>query len=555
MPRTAPPRKEPDPPEKRRLGPRAIVPTLARAPRLRKAAKWALIALAVLVIAGIAADVLLDEPLRRTIEGNINRSLTGYTARVPELDFRILGLSVALRDVVVTQDAHPSPPVLVVPELVASVHWRQLIFLRLVADFRLEKPRLHANLAQLRSEDRDSVPLDEKGWQDALQAIYPLKVNLLRVDDGDVTYIDQDPKKPLRLRHLDVRAANIRNIHSPDNVYPSPIHASAEVFEGGHASIIGHANFLAKPFPGIHVLFDVRDVPLNDLGPVVERADLTLHGGHLSTNGRLEYAPSARNAHVKDVTIRGVRLDYVQKSDDGAAGKAVRKVAKAAEESEMKMRLDRLRVLESNIGLQNASRDYRVFLNPANLVVEGFTNFAAGKPAVARLEGLFMGTGKTDARARFRAGKNGPDLTAKVSIENTKLAGMNDILRSHGKFDVTAGVFSLYSEVRVENGAVSGYVKPLFQDMEVYDAAQDRKKSIFKKVYESVVEWVGEVLENQSRDEVASVVQLRGRVTNPESSTLQVVFSLIENAFFEAILPGFEREASLSGRVSKRPKD
>jgi hypothetical protein len=33
-----------------------------------------------------------------------------------------------------------------------------------------------------------------------------------------------------------------------------------------------------------------------------------------------------------------------------------------------------------------------------------------------------------------------------------------------------------------------------------------------------------------------------GRVENPQTSTLQVIVRLIQNAFFQAILPGFERE-------------
>ncbi|HEY7862520.1 MAG TPA: DUF748 domain-containing protein [Thermoanaerobaculia bacterium] len=548
MPKTARPGKSSDrsparlrdvslPPQARRLPPRTL-----------RVLRIAGIVLASLVVLAIGADLLLDEPIRRTIETNMNRSLKGYTVRVPGLDFRLFGLSVTLRDVVVRQEAHPEPAVLVVPALKASVHWKELLSLRLVADFKFDRPRLYVNLAQLRSEDRDAVPIDEKGWQDALHAIYPLKINLLRVEEGDVTYVDEDPRRPLRLRRLKLRATNIRNIHSPDHVYPSPVHAEAVVFDSGRAVVEGHANFLAKPFPGVHLLFDIRDVPLNDLGPIVQRADLSLRGGALSTNGRIEYSPVARNAHVRDLTIRRVRLDYLSQGEGDPAGQRLAKATKKAAGSEMKVRLDRLRVLESNIGMRNQARDYRVFLSPASLEIENFSNYGAGKPARARLEGRFMGSGKALATASFRATPKGPDLDARVEIGETDMTRMNDLLRAHGNFDVTAGKFSFYSEVQVRDGAISGYVKPLFQDLEVYDQRQDARKGFFKKLYESVVEIVAEILENQPRDEVGSVVQIRGRVQNPESSTLQVIFGLIENAFFDAILPGFERDAAKAGK-------
>ncbi len=58
-------------------------------------------------------------------------------------------------------------------------------------------------------------------------------------------------------RHLQLTANNIRNIHSKDRTYPSPIHAEAVVFETGHATVDGHADFLAEPFLGIHVLMNL----------------------------------------------------------------------------------------------------------------------------------------------------------------------------------------------------------------------------------------------------------------------------------------------------------
>lgn len=42
---------------------------------------------------------------------------------------------------------------------------------------------------------------------------------------------------------------------------------------------------------------------------------------------------------------------------------------------------------------------------------------------------------------------------------------MNDLLRSYGKFDVVAGSFSFYSELKARDGNIEGYVKPLFKGM------------------------------------------------------------------------------------------
>ena len=106
---------------------------------------------------------------------------------------------------------------------------------------------------------------------------------------------------------------------------------------------------------------------------------------------------------------------------------------------------------------------------------------------------------------------------------------------------MAAGEFTLYSELRVRDGMLTGYVKPLLKNVDVYDPAQDRKKSVVRKAYEAVVGALSSVLENQSRDEVATRVDISGRIDKPEVNPLEAAGRLVQNAFFKAILPGFER--------------
>jgi hypothetical protein len=53
---------------------------------------------------------------------------------------------------------------------------------------------------------------------------------------------------------------------------------------------------------------------------------------------------------------------------------------------------------------------------------------------------------------------------------------------------------------------------------------------------------VANLLENRERKEVATQADISGPVDNPGSSTWQVIGRLIQNAFFRAILPGFDQE-------------
>jgi hypothetical protein len=148
------------------------------------------------------------------------------------------------------------------------------------------------------------------------------------------------------------------------------------------------------------------------------------------------------------------------------------------------------------------------------------------------------------ATASFRPEKEGPDFDLNIKIEGTDLKSMNNLLRGYGTFDVHAGSFSLYSEIRVKNDQIDGYVKPLFKNLDVYDRRQDKEKDLFSKMYEGLVGGMMGLLKNEPREEVATLADLSGEVENPEASTWQIIIKLVENAFLKAILPGFEREVS-----------
>lgn len=517
---------------------------------LPKWMRWSAGVLAILFLVLFIVSYLLGEPLRRSTEKKLNRTLKGYAVRLPGMSVQLAALSVTLKGLTVFQQAHPSPPIAYFPTLHASVHWHGLLFGKLVAEFSLDQPKVNINLQQLRSEAASKVPLKEQGWQQAVEAIYPLKINVLKIKGGEITYIDEDPNRPLRLSRLNLEAKNIRNVRSPARVYPSSFHLETAIFGTGRGVIDGKANFLAEPFPGINAGLKLENVPLDYFKPVVARTNLSVRNGLFSTAGEIEYAPRIKKAHLKELTVQGMEIDYIHSPRTAAAEKKraekVGKAAVKAVESGMELRLDRLRLERCTVGLVNESarHPYRVFLTDADLDLTNLSsNFSQG-PANAELRGKFMGSGATRVTAHFRPEKNGPDFDLGIKIEDTRMTAMNDLFRAYGDFDVTAGAFSFYSELHVREGAVSGYAKPFFKEMKVYDRRQEREKKTFHRIYEMLIGGVAGLLESRPGKEVATRAEVSGRVEKPRISTLQVISQLVKNAFFKAVLPGFEKEAS-----------
>jgi hypothetical protein len=515
---------------------------------LAVAAGGLLVGLILFATVGLRA---LDEPLRVELERNMNQRLHGYHVTLGHAHTTLLGLKLTLRDLVVRQEANPDPPVANLPYLKASVQWRELLTFHLVGDVLFVGPRIHADLPQLRREAADHLSPSQRGWQQALESIFPLKFNSFRVREGQLVYVDADPQYPLEISHWMLEATNIRNIHSRDRTYPSPFHSEGWIFGTGRGTVSGNADFLAAPFPGVRAVYGLKNVPLDRLQPIGERSNLEIRGGTLTSNGEVEYAPRFRSVHIAAVRLEGVKIDYVHSDATAAAekrrGEAVAAAAQqAASSSEVRIAFDEIHVINGNVGFVNRSTHppYRMFLDQASLDLRNLSNRLAGassqRPAVAELHGRFMATGSGSVKATFRPDSPQSDLGAEVAFENASLPALNDVLRAYQKIDVAAGSISVYSQLTIKNGQISGYVKPLFRDVQVYDPRQDHDKPLGTRVKEKVAGALAKVLQNRSSGQVATRTDLSGPVNGPHASTSEIVFGLLRNAYLKAILPGFE---------------
>jgi Domain of Unknown Function (DUF748) len=516
---------------------------------------WLIGALVGLGIVVIAIGFFSDEPLRRYAEQLLNNNLKGYTVRLGKLDLHPLRFSVDVYDVTIVQDANPEPPIVHVPRLNASLHWRALLSARLVSDVLVERPHVYLNLTQIRQEATDELPVRERGWQEAAQAVTLLKVNRLQVVDGDVTYIDEKPSQPLRLSQLNLHAGNIRNVRSQAGEYPSAFYLQGVIFDSGKVWLDGHADFLAVPHAAVKAQIGIENMELDYVKPIARRHNVVLQRGTLSGTGGIEYTPSVRVVHLQQANLNGLQMDYVHTAQAAKAAQVrAKQVSQAAQEVSnapgILLRADRLSIVRSDVGFVNkvTNPDYRLYLANLEVHLTNFSNQLVEGTMVAKVSGKFMGSGQTVVGATFRPETDGPDFALAASIENTQVRAMNKLLRAYGDFDVVQGFFSVYTELRVKNGAVRGYVKPLFKELDVYDARQDREKNLFQKIYEGLVGGVSELLENVPRDEVATKTDISGRLENPQASTWQVLVNLIQNAFFQSILPGFEGQGGRSKR-------
>jgi hypothetical protein len=507
---------------------------------------------AVLLLVGISLW-FIDEPLRAYAERQLNSRIAGYTFRIGALDFHPIGLSVDLENVTVLQNAHPEPPLAHIGEWHASVHWEALLSGRLVSDHMIDRPVIHFTRPQA-AQGVEDAPVQKESWQEALFALYPLHINELSIKDGDVTYRENASSNPVQLTNIQVRAENIRNVRSKPLQYPSRVQLEGVLSGGGRITVDGHADFLAEPSMGIDADIALEGINLASLLPLTAQRQVQLTQGILTTTGHVEFSPAAQEARLTSLTLHNVKADFVhavqtKQQEQRTAQQVSRAAAKASNHPTLLLRIDRGKVERSEFGFVNQATNpsYRLFLSGTEVELENWSNQLSEGTARIKVYGMLMGTGVTKITGAFRPELQSPDFDVSLKIVKTQVKTLNRLLRAYGGIDAASGRFSLFSEVSVKNGRVKGYLKPLFKDVTAYDPQQDRDKGMLNQIYEKTINALAEILKNTPRDEVATKTDLSGSVENPQASTWELVLTLFQNAFFDAVLPGLEGKVQHEG--------
>jgi hypothetical protein len=376
----------------------------------------------VVIVAAYVIAYLLDEPMRKEMERRLNASLEGYAVTIGAADFHPLGFSLDLEQIRVVQNAAPKPPVAQIAAIEASVQWRALIWGDLVADMEIDRPVIHLTRPQAVKEAQDEVPLEERGWQHAIQEIYPLEINEFRVEGGKLTYEAPKPFKPLQVTWFGLVLRDIRNVRSAKDAYPSPVELHARLLDEAHLDAEGDADLLAEPVPRMRLDIELAGLALSHLEPLAREVGLETKGGTLGAEGHVEYAAARTVVDLERVTLESAKVDY--KSSETRKVDLIEEttevVAKPEAKPELVLRVAKLEILDSEVGIVNEDADphYRLFLADLDLNVRNFSN-ELGAPRAARK--CRAGSWGAERRTRWSTSSRPPHRATSTSTSRSSV--------------------------------------------------------------------------------------------------------------------------------------
>ncbi|GGK60802.1 DUF748 domain-containing protein [Rufibacter glacialis] len=212
----------------------------------------------------------------------------------------------------------------------------------------------------------------------------------------------------------------------------------------------------------------------------------------------------------------------------------------------MPMKINRFEVHNGKLAFIDfsASPDAKLDIHNMELVALNLANVenTGGKlPSSVKVTGKSIGGGTVKGKMRVNALKRIPDFDSDFQITGVNLTSLNGFIKRYAKFDVERGKLDLYSEVKLMDGQLKGYIKPFFEEVKVLNWKKDKKEGgVLSAVKEAVIGVFAEAAENQKRDQIATHIPITGNINNPKTDGWETFVNVIKHAFINAFSKGIE---------------
>lgn len=177
--------------------------------------------------------------------------------------------------------------------------------------------------------------------------------------------------------------------------------------------------------------------------------------------------------------------------------------------------------------------------NMTNVVDSGKETFAG-----FRATAVVLGDGSAAVAGSANPLAPTPTFDVNLTVKDVHLPRVNPWLREYIKADAEAGDFELYTELAAADGRFRGYAKPIMTEVDIYRSGEPEENP-FKRLWEGIVDFAAEVLEDQDSGQVAARIPFSGKIENPEAGILETVVSVLRNAFVSAFARSLEGSVSL----------
>lgn len=254
---------------------------------------WVIATLGVLFL----IRLLIPPVALRIINDALETKLGHYSGHIRDLDLALYRGAYQLQDLEIRKRNSDLPPLLRAARIDLAIDWSSLLRKEISGNIRVNQLQLNF-IHGSREQTQLGIEENVKHWQDVFQAVIPLRIESLQLDNSSAYFTENKLKSPVpvRLENVSLTATDLR---TRNREVASPFY-----FEGllqGHAPIKmrGTLDVLSRPARG-HIGFELENfnlATLNNLLLLYIPLDITK--GQMNLYGEISAVNAEANGYVK----------------------------------------------------------------------------------------------------------------------------------------------------------------------------------------------------------------------------------------------------------------
>jgi hypothetical protein len=215
-------------------------------------------------------------------------------------------------------------------------------------------------------------------------------------------------------------------------------------------------------------------------------------------------------------------------------------------------RINRFAIRDSSLWFHDLGTEPKVDVYMTNLFalctnLYNTRNLSTDVPADFRAKGTTLGGGQMELHIKLDPLADAPRFDLELAVKGVNLPELNELLEAYGKFNVKRGTFEVFSEIAGSEGSFDGYVKPFFEDLDVFELKDDAKNPA-KLLWQALVAGAVKIFKNHPADQIATKVPVSGTFEKTEVGIWTTVLNVLRNAFIEAFNARLDESIDLFDR-------
>ena len=250
---------------------------------------------------------------------------------------------------------------------------------------------------------------------------------------------------------------------------------------------------------------------------------------------------------LADISLDSPQVNFVdsEKEDNAQSGKGGD--WQGVVEGLIPITISKISLNNGNIAFRNFESEppVNIQLTELHADVSNLTNISrqdGRRVASLNLDAKLLNSASLEMDAEFDPFVS-DDFKLALKTESVSLPLLNDFARAYAGFDFRAGTGEVVSELKAENGELTGYVKPLFKKVDILNWQQDAVEDgdgLFQLSWEGLSGGLTGLFTNSDTNKAATIIEITGALDAPEISTFDAVIAALKNAFIEAFDNKFE---------------